>query len=124
MERQPVEGGVNTHIPKEGEGTSWLFLAYVNRIFIFLKKRKNFLMDKEDVGKYSYYIFNQSINGLTIANAGTFQSDRISTALADAMIKKGLAHHKKDPRTGWPESLHCSLSQNSKCRDWDSGTSL
>ena len=46
-------------------------------------------MDKADVGKYSYFIFNQSISGLTIVNAETLQSDRISTVLPDAMIKRG-----------------------------------
>lgn len=54
-------------------------------------------MDKADVGKYSYYIFNQRISGLFAPFSGTLQADRIRTVLPDAMIKKGPAHHKKRP---------------------------
>ena len=87
--------GENPHMPKEGEGTVWLFLAYVNRIFY--KKKKKILMDKADVGKYSYYIFNQRISGLFAPFSGTLQADRIRTVLPDAMIKKKPVHHKKRP---------------------------
>lgn len=73
MERQPVDGGGETPHAEEGGGYFVAIPRLCESGFYIKKKEKNFLMGKAAVGKYSYYIFNQSISGLAIANAETLK---------------------------------------------------